>query len=202
MGLWSVIHDSTYTANDLTQYNDLDRQGTPPKEYLCYDDDGSLIRDGKAGSTCPGTDGLFTYAWDAEDRLIEIEPVTPDTQNRDTKLRFRYDYMGRRVLKDVYTYNGSGWDLDETLKSVYDGWNVVLVLDDEVAAGGQAGPAGEGEQEKDLTVSSRLCFFWPSCVWPSLYGCTWGGPGAAPRATGAACLLTGAAAAIVVGGVV
>ncbi len=38
--------------------------------------------------------------------------------------------MGRRVRKEVWTYNGTSWsqDTDKTQKFVYDGWNIVLVL--------------------------------------------------------------------------
>ena len=82
-----------YTANDLNQYDDIDPPGSATKEYLCYDEDGNLIRDGKSSATCPGTDGLFKYAWDAENRLIAIEP-TGTPESGDKRLEFEYEYMG------------------------------------------------------------------------------------------------------------
>jgi RHS repeat-associated protein len=121
--------DTTYAANDLNQYSGT----TNPTEHLCYDDDGNLIRDGKASPTCPGTDGLREYKWDAENRLIEVAPVSPSNDPpRNKKVKFVYDYMGRRVRKEVFIYD-DGWpqdnDPDEQWHFVYDGWNVVMVLD-------------------------------------------------------------------------
>ena len=117
--------DTAYTANDLNQYTGTSN----PTEYLCYDEDGNLKRDGKATTTCPGTDGLHEYKWDAENRLIEVIPLSP--ANGARKVKFVHDYMGRRVRKAVYVYN-NGWPADdsptEVQHFVYDGWNVVLVL--------------------------------------------------------------------------
>ena len=46
-----------------------------------------------------------------------------------SKLDFTYDYMGRRIQKIVSTNNGSGWVYSYTNRFVYDGWNVVAILD-------------------------------------------------------------------------
>jgi hypothetical protein len=114
-----------YTANDVNQYTAT----ADPAEVFCYDDDGNMIRDGKANSTCPGTDGVHKFTWDAENRLTLVEPVTPAAN--DKKVAFAYDYMGRRVRKTVSTYNGSTWteDADGDRLFIYDQWNVILVLD-------------------------------------------------------------------------
>ena len=45
-----------------------------------------------------------TFVWDAENRLVRVEPTTPI--NGDKKVEFKYDYLGRRVLKRVLV-----WDL-------------------------------------------------------------------------------------------
>ena len=76
---------TTYTVNAVNQY---DLPGTPN-----YDDDGNLISDGE-----------FAYGWDAENRLISITPPSPYSQD-DVKLTFDYDYLGRRVVKKVWTYD-------------------------------------------------------------------------------------------------
>jgi RHS repeat-associated protein len=84
-----------------------------------YDDDGNLKQD-----------GTFNYTWDAENRLVEVVPVTPSNDPPgNKKVKFVYDYMGRRVQKAVYTYN-NGWPENpgDVQRFVYDGWNVVLVL--------------------------------------------------------------------------
>jgi len=44
---------------------------------------------------------------------------------------FEYDYMNRRVRKQVFAWNGTSWNTtpDEDWRFVYDVWNVVEVLD-------------------------------------------------------------------------
>ena len=46
------------------------------------------------------------------------------------KLVFTYDYMGRRVRKQVYSYSAGAWNSTPTTdrKFVYDGWNLLLEL--------------------------------------------------------------------------
>ncbi|HPD32126.1 MAG TPA: hypothetical protein PLL20_19205, partial [Phycisphaerae bacterium] len=121
---------TTYGANDVNAYDWIQPPSPDPQEYFCYDEDGNLLRDGKTSPTCPGTDGLREYKWDAENRLIEVVPISPD--DGDKKVKFVYDYMGRRVRKEVFIYD-DGWpqenDPDEQWHFVYDGWNVVMVLD-------------------------------------------------------------------------
>jgi len=41
-----------------------------------------------------------------------------------TKLKFTYDYIGRRIQKQVYA-----WDAASDLRYVYDGWNLIEILD-------------------------------------------------------------------------
>jgi len=67
-----------------------------------------------------------TYTYNAENRLITVEPQTP--VDNDTKVEFLYDYMGRRVQKNVYTYSSSAWSLTSEKLFVYDGWNMIQEL--------------------------------------------------------------------------
>ncbi|MBN1490904.1 MAG: hypothetical protein JXA69_13380 [Phycisphaerae bacterium] len=105
-----------YCANSVNQYDATGAAAgcATPSEEFDYDDDGNLI-----------ADGTMTYVWNAENRLIEAYPTTPAAN--DKKVEFKYDYLGRRVEKKVYNYD-SGWSLEKHLKFVYEGWNVVLVL--------------------------------------------------------------------------
>ncbi len=100
-----------YTANELNQYTAT----ANPSASFSYDEDGNLT-----------DDGSFTFTWDAENRLIAVEPAASPA-NGDTMMAFAYDYMGRRVRKTVSTYHG-GWSESSDLLFVYDGWNPVLVL--------------------------------------------------------------------------
>jgi hypothetical protein len=67
-----------------------------------------------------------TYAWDAENRLHSVTPVS----GTGKKVESVYDYMSRRVEQQVWTYTGGAWPETPRLIEpyVYDGWNVVLTL--------------------------------------------------------------------------
>jgi YD repeat-containing protein len=82
-----------------------------------YDDDGNLIDDGR-----------YTYTWDGENRLICVERKGPWSADAK-RLSFQYDYLSRRVSKMVETYSGSAWQQTQILYFIYDGWNVVEVVD-------------------------------------------------------------------------
>jgi YD repeat-containing protein len=66
-----------------------------PEQYT-YDADGNLK-----------TDGRWTYTWDAENRLIDMTSLSGAPSASLLKLDFSYDYKGRRIQKDVSTWNGS-----------------------------------------------------------------------------------------------
>ena len=104
---------SSYTANNLNQYTAVN-DGTAYS--LSYDNDGNIT------SLSTGGNPLLTGTWNAENRLISIE-------SPDTKLEFKYDYMGRRVEKKVYTGSTGNWTLSKHLKFVYDGYEQIEELD-------------------------------------------------------------------------
>lgn len=107
-----------YCANNLNQYTATAAASgcSTPTESFTYDDDGNLTQD-----------GTFNYTWDAENRLIAVAPDLP--ANGDKRVEFLYDYMSRRIQKQVYHWASASWVLDSDQRFVYDGWNVVLVLD-------------------------------------------------------------------------
>ncbi|MFQ5807609.1 MAG: hypothetical protein ACE5I3_14270 [Phycisphaerae bacterium] len=112
-----------YCTNELNQYTHTKTDPADtcppanPAETFIYDADGNLT-----------SDGSFTYEWDAENRLTPVIPKNPVDESK--KLKFTYDYMGRRVRKQVFdwdpTLNGGagGWtDTPETdLRYVYYNW--------------------------------------------------------------------------------
>jgi len=79
-----------------------------------------------------GATGGATYTWDAENRLLAVTPAYR-VIGGDRKVEFGYDYLGRRVVKRVYAWNGSAWvpPVNECAvrKFVYDGWRVIMELD-------------------------------------------------------------------------
>lgn len=82
-----------------------------------HDFDGNLTNDGR-----------WTYLWDAENRLIQMETTSQATAagHPYTKLQFAYDWQGRRIARHVWR---NGTQAAPTFKSshrwLYDGWNIV-----------------------------------------------------------------------------
>ncbi len=116
------------TVDDPVQYV------APPTETLTYDADGNLK-----------TDGRWTYTWDAADRLIKMESIA-FVQNASPPLvavnvpakviEFAYDGLSRRIRKKV-TEGVSTIAVWEAY--VYDGWNMVLSVKLNPAAGATQG---------------------------------------------------------------
>ncbi|RYD85568.1 MAG: RHS repeat-associated core domain-containing protein [Verrucomicrobiaceae bacterium] len=73
-------------------------------------------------------DGRWVYTWDAEHRLIQMETTTQATTagHPYTKLKYVYDWQGRRIARTVWQGGTAG---TPTFKSnrrwIYDGWNVI-----------------------------------------------------------------------------
>ena len=88
-----------------------------PENYT-YDLDGNLTRDGH-----------WNYYWDGENRLVGMTNNASLPAAANMALAFAYDYMGRRIQKIVSTNNGSYYVPSYTNRFVYDGWNVVAILD-------------------------------------------------------------------------
>ncbi len=86
-------------------------------ELFQHDADGNLTNDGR-----------WTLTWDAENRLVAIEgkPNIPDGAKK--KVDCTYDYRSRRTQKTVSTWNGSAYVAQSTNRFLYDGWNLVAVL--------------------------------------------------------------------------
>ncbi len=105
--------------------------GTGGPEFALADLDGdgdSDLADFAMFQEAFGDTGGTRYTWNAENRLTGVEPMAP--KNGDKKLQFAYDHMGKRVLKQVWTYTAGSWGspIAET-KYVYDGWRVIMELD-------------------------------------------------------------------------
>jgi RHS repeat-associated protein len=86
-------------------------------ETFAFDADGNLVQD-----------GLWTYTWDAENRLVSMQSVSSVPSAAKRKLDFAYDRQGRRTQKVVSTWNGSAYVPQSTNRFVYDGWNLAVTL--------------------------------------------------------------------------
>ncbi len=108
---------SDYAANSLNQYEQITEQGG--NSTFIFDYDGNMI------SVSDGTsETLFHY--DTENRLIAVEPATP--ADGDTGVAFLYDYMGRRVRKQIFSRKAGAWTLETEKLFVYDGWHMIREL--------------------------------------------------------------------------
>jgi RHS repeat-associated protein len=88
-------------------------------QALVYDADGNL-----------SFDGVWNYQWDGENRLISMNMtnVSSIANSNRLQLQFAYDFMGRRVQKIVSAWNGSAFVSQSTNRFVYDGWNLLAIL--------------------------------------------------------------------------
>jgi RHS repeat-associated protein len=91
----------------------------PATETFTYDADGNLT-----------TDGRWTYTWDAENRLVQMQSRTNTPSGSWRKLVFEYDAQSRRIAKQVHVWNGTAYPgtPNTSLKFVYDGWNLGVEL--------------------------------------------------------------------------
>ncbi|PTY01140.1 hypothetical protein DB354_00415 [Opitutus sp. ER46] len=103
-------------ATDTKQTTTVAAFLPPATETLTYDEDGNLKSDGR-----------WAYAWDAENRLVEMK--TTDAAAAAglpaRRLEFRYDSLGRRIGKVVSTKSGTTWTAIQDLRFVYQGWNLI-----------------------------------------------------------------------------
>lgn len=87
-------------------------------ESCSYDVDGNLASDGR-----------WTYTWDGENRLRQIESHSGLHDDSKRKIEFAYDWQGRRIGKTSYLWVSGSWSNSSNQKYLYDGWNLVGVLD-------------------------------------------------------------------------
>jgi RHS repeat-associated protein len=86
-------------------------------ETFGYDLDGNMTGDGR-----------WTMVWDAENRLIQMVPLTNAPANSKRRLTFGYDHQGRRISKLVEIWTNSAWLATSNLKFIYDRWNLLAEL--------------------------------------------------------------------------
>jgi len=72
----------------------------------------------------------------SENRLTTIESLPEVPGQAKVRLEFTYDYMGRRVTKTVFSeHNGSAYQQTNEVTFVYDGWNLIAALDEDLVVG-------------------------------------------------------------------
>lgn len=88
-------------------------------QTLTYDEDGNLT-----------FDGIWTYEWDAENRLITMTMTNLANLDHTNRLRleFVYDHQGRRIAKTVKSWTGSAFANPVTKLFLYDDWSLIAEL--------------------------------------------------------------------------
>ncbi len=90
----AVLPAAAPGGEDIVATESRDVRIPQATQALAYDLDGNLT-----------SDGLWTYTWNAENRLIAMTPIPPYSDT--PKLEFFYDSQGRRFRKTIYA-----WDTD------------------------------------------------------------------------------------------
>ena len=93
----------------------------PPHEVApTYDADGNLL-----------TDGLFSYTWNGENRLVAAESLAGVPDEAKVRVVNVYDYIGRRVRKTVSKdYSGGTYAITNVTTYVWDGFNIIAEMCD------------------------------------------------------------------------
>jgi RHS repeat-associated protein len=112
----AVLNDGTNGDILATNVGYVSLPQTP--ETFGYDPDGNMTNSAR-----------WTITWDAENRALDFESLASAPWATKKKVDCSYDFQGRRVQKIVSTNNGSAWIPVLTNKYVYDGWNLVGILD-------------------------------------------------------------------------
>ncbi|MCW5549137.1 MAG: hypothetical protein KIT44_09255, partial [Opitutaceae bacterium] len=79
------------------------------------------------------SDGRWTYGYDAENRLgwIQASSAAVAAGYPNEAYHILHDYLGRRVIKQPYLWNGTGWAGNGAQERyLYNGWNLIARLDD------------------------------------------------------------------------
>jgi RHS repeat-associated protein len=87
-------------------------------EAFTYDADGNMTSDGR-----------FTYLWDAENRLLQVESLTNAPTGAKVKVTWTYDARSRRIQQQSYTEQSGTLVLTSNLKFLADGWRHIAELD-------------------------------------------------------------------------
>lgn len=115
---YAVLPGAGPAGKDLFRVESKAAWLPPVLQAFAYDADGNLIGD-----------GLWTYDWDAENRLIRMTttPAAANAGRPNLELNFRYDYRHRRVFKEVRNVTTSV--VISERRFLYDGWNLIAETD-------------------------------------------------------------------------
>jgi RHS repeat-associated protein len=116
-------------GTDLVQSQNSLLYVQPASQTLAYDADGNLTQDTR-----------WDYAWDAENRLMSMtERATSAATAAHNPVRkrlvFHYTADGRRMAKEIFTWTGSAWTLQDTYRYAFHGWQMVYIAQTSTTGG-------------------------------------------------------------------
>ena len=110
----AAVHTST---NDIVVTNAGSIFIPKTAEVFGYDLDGNTTNDGR-----------WSITWDGENRAISFTSLSSGPSASRKKIDCTYDSQWRRTQKIVSTWNGSSYVAESTNRFVYDGWNLIGIL--------------------------------------------------------------------------
>jgi RHS repeat-associated protein len=116
----AVLNNGTNADIIATNIGNVFLPQTP--EVFGYDADGNMTNSGR-----------WTITWDAENRAISFASLASAPLASQKKVDCTYDFQGRRIQKIVSTSSGSAWIPISTNRFVYDGWNLIAILNPQSA---------------------------------------------------------------------
>jgi RHS repeat-associated protein len=143
---WIDPNDGTTVLGDLIDHQQREVWLPPSIENFTYDVRGNLK-----------TDSRWYYTWDGANRLrfIETNPTAIAAGVEQGKFGYRYDYLGRRVAKDVYSWTGIAYENkpSQTTLYYYNGWNLIYEAT-------YTGITYSGNNVSDVTFDSEISYQW------------------------------------------
>ncbi|MCH6259469.1 hypothetical protein MLD52_23135, partial [Puniceicoccaceae bacterium K14] len=115
-----------YEPNGLNQYTSIELDGEVTPFEPSYDLNGSQLQ-----SRSRGSGEVSQYTWDESNRLASVEV------GDHTQVSFHYDGLGRRVRKDVSTWDSSLslFTLQTSHFYLFDGLQVLAEFEETVSSG-------------------------------------------------------------------
>lgn len=116
LSVYSAVANPTPGGPDVVASQTKTWMVAQQLQAFTYDLDGNMTGD-----------GVWTYAYDAENRLVSMArtPAAVTAGLPDVRLEFKYDYMGRRVQKRSVLMTGATVTQNVYTRYLYDGWNLV-----------------------------------------------------------------------------
>jgi len=104
-----------YTSNNLNQYKKIQTDNGNDSTFD-FDSDGNLVSVSNDYSET-------IYSYNINNQLVEVNDSSLIEKN--SRVKFEYDYKGRRIKKVVYRFQSGNWHMHKEILFIYDEWNLI-----------------------------------------------------------------------------